>query len=212
MDKFGIKGTLYDLLGYVIPGALFLLGLFFLHVNKDGGAFFETIKKFASVKVSVAFGCGMLVCAYTIGHILASIGSVLFENRLVKWIFSNEYARIIYKINEEKEGEAYAERFHALLGANSHFSFRDVFAYSQEQAKHVYDTSFVFLSIYGFSRNVSVAMLILFAIHSIWGDSWTTSFYVAYFVSFAALLHNYFRFKQYYIAQTYASLSASKSD
>ena len=37
MDKLGIKGTLYDLLGYIMPGLFFLFALWLMYVNKDAG-------------------------------------------------------------------------------------------------------------------------------------------------------------------------------
>ena len=209
MDKLGIKGTLYDILGYIMPGAFVLLGLFAMYENKKGLDLILWLQNHMDVHVGFVVGCGILLCSYIVGLILASIGSFLFENRLVKRLFSETCLRSLYGINEEKEGEAYKARFKELFGDDAIFSFRNVAAYSQEKTRTIYDTAFIFLSIYGLSRNISVALLVLFAIHCVViGDSWAFSFYVAFFVSLLAMLHNYFRFRKNYIAQIYASLTA----
>lgn len=209
MDKFGIKGSLYDILGYIMPGAFVLLGLFAMYENKKGVNLILWLQNHVDVHMGLAFGCGILVCSYIVGHILTSIGSLLFENRHVKRLFSEAWLRNLYKIDENREGEAYKARFKELFGCDAVFSFRNVVAYSQERTKAVYDTAFVFLSIYGLSRNISVALLVLLAVHFlIIGDSWSGSLYAAFFISFIAMVHNYFRFREYYIAQIYASLTA----
>ena len=45
MDKLGIKGTLYDLLGYIMPGLFFLFALWLMYVNKDAGNLANTIEE-----------------------------------------------------------------------------------------------------------------------------------------------------------------------
>lgn len=209
MDKFGIKGSLYDILGYIMPGAFVLLGLFAMYENKNGTNLILWIKNHMDVHVGFAVSCGILLCSYIVGHILTSIGSFLFENRHVKRLFSKTRLRNLCKIDEKREGETYKAQFHELFGNDAIFSFRNVVAYSQEKTKAVYDTAFVFLSIYGMSRNISVALLVLLAAHCvIIGDTWNVSLYATFFISLFAMVHNYFRFREYYIAQIYASLTA----
>lgn len=209
MDKLGIKGTLYDLLGYIIPGAFFIFALYIMYTAKTDGKYINLLKDMMDAKSGFAFGCLAVICSYINGHILASIGSILFENRFVKWLFSMKAPRWLYRINEDVEGEKYRNQFEELVGDKAVFTFRDVIAYSEENTKTAYDTAFVFLSIYGLSRNIAVAMLLLFLSHLTFiDDTWDKTFYICYFLALIALLHNYFRFRQYYIAQIYASLSA----
>ena len=209
MDKLGIKATLYDLLGYIVPGAFFVFALYIMYTAKTDGKYIDFLKNMMDAKTSFAFGSFAVICFYINGHILASIGSFLFENRLVKWLFSKKALMWLYKINEDVEGKKYEDRFKDLLGDKAPFSFRNVIAYSEENTKTAYDTAFVFLSIYGLSRNSAVAMLLLLVSHYTFiDDAWSISFYVCFFLALIALLHNYFRFRQYYIAQIYASLSA----
>lgn len=209
MDKLGIKTTLYDVLGYVIPGMLLILGMYIMYMKNDSNDYFSIVRQLADVKSSIAFGTGVILCSYVLGHAISSIGYLLFENRLVKRIFNYKIPRWFYKIDERNEGEPHKARFKELLGDNADFSFRSVVAYSEENTKVAYDTAFVFLSIYGLSRNVAVVMILLLAAHYlIFKDMWNSAFYFAYFLCLLALLHNYFRFRQYYIAQIYASLSS----
>lgn len=209
MDKLGIKATLYDLLGYIVPGAFFMFALYIMYTAKTDGKYIDFFKNMMDVKTGFAFGSFAVICSYINGHILASIGSIIFENRLVKWLFSKKALIWLYKINEDVEGEKYRDRFKELVGDKAVFSFRDVIAYSEENTKTAYDTAFVFLSIYGFSRNIAVAMLLLFVSHLTFiDDTWNKTFCICFFLALIALLHNYFRFRQYYIAQIYASLSA----
>lgn len=209
MDKLGIKGTLYDLLGYIIPGAFFIFALYFMYIAKTDGNYIGLLKDMMNAKSSFAFGCIAVICSYINGHILASIGSILFENRFVEKLFTKKAPMWLYKINKDVEGVKYREQFKELVGDKAVFSFQNVIAYSEENTKTAYDTAFVFLSIYGFSRNIAVAMLLLFFSHLTFiGDTWNETFYICFFIALIALLHNYFRFRQYYIAQIYASLSA----
>lgn len=212
MDKLGIKTTLYDVLGYIIPGILFIMGMYVMYMRGNSSDILSVLKELVDVKSGVVFATGVILCSYLLGHAISSIGSLIFENRWVKSLFKKKVLRWFYKINEDFEGEKHKDRFKKLLGNDAVFCFRSVVAYSEENTKIAYDTAFVFLSIYGLSRNAVTVMLLLFLSHcTIFNDVWNLSFCVIFWVCFVALLHNYFRFKQYYIAQIYASLSSFRN-
>lgn len=212
MDKLGIKTTLYDVLGYVIPGMMLIVGMYVLFVTGNSNEYIPAVKSLVKVESNLMFGTGIILCSYVLGHVISSIGSFIFENRLMKYLFKKKGFRWLYKINEEYEGENHKEQFVKLVGDKASFSFRSVVAYSEENTKVAYDTAFVFLSIYGLSRNVAVVMLLILASHCFFFENnWDFSFCIVFGIGVVALLHNYFRFKQYYIAQIYASLSSIRN-
>jgi len=196
MDKFGIKATLYDLIGYALPGAFFIIGLYVLttlplHFDV------EQILKF---EISKTFAVGLLFSSYLSGYFLSSFSSFIFENKLVWWVAKN-----IYDINTQK----YDKKAQKLFGKNyADCGIRTPIAYCQKNDPVIYETAFSFLSIYGLSRNIAAAMLILlpFAIEKFYISQWI----MYYGVALIFIIHNYFRFKVYYIHQIASAIMTSE--
>ena len=207
MDKFGIKGTLYDLLGYVIPGLTFIVGLAIMILCKDCADKNILIEKIANIKIGAPFSLLVLISSYILGHVFASISSWLFERR--GWNLSPKNR---YEMNPEKVGERFRGNYDKIWGTGSKVEFRNVIAYSEEKTKAVYDTAFVFLSIYGFSRNTSMALFFVLIANFIVLDhaAWNWWIISGIFLAIVALLHNYFRFREYYVKQIFASLTVPK--
>lgn len=198
MDKFGIKASLYDILGYIIPGLVFIVGLAVIHICKECPD-----KNFIEQEVGLVFGSVVLMTAYILGHVFGSFSSYLFEKKGKKL-----FARF-YDIDPKVVGEKYRRAYDDVYGKNAEIEFRNVIAYSEEKTKAVYDTAFVFLSIYGLSRNVGTALFFVLLAYFIMVDFAEWNKWILLGLSFCiiALLHNYFRFKEYYIEQIFASLT-----
>lgn len=210
MDKLGIKGTLYDLLGYIVPGSVFIVGIYILYLIKNFGKLSCILNQIMDMKIGLFQGSMLIIIAYILGHVFASIGSFIFENRKMSSLYEKDwFYNKLYKISEKKVGITYKEQFEKIIGTHVEFDFRNVISFSEENAKSVYNTAFVFLSIYGFSRSTFIAMLFVYVSHwFVFEDSWSISLHVFFIVCMIALLHNYLRFRAYYIKHIYASLSS----
>lgn len=204
MDKFGIKGTLYDLLGYAIPGLTFILGLTIMILSMDCADKCILTERIANIKIGVPMSLLILIAGYILGHVFASISSWLFERR--GWNLSPKNR---YEMDPEKIGERFRGYYDKIFGTGSKVEFRNVIAYSEEKTKTVYDTAFVFLSIYGFSRNTSMALFFVLIANFIVLDyaAWNLWIISGIILAIIALLHNYFRFREYYVKQIFASLT-----
>lgn len=204
MDKLGIKGTLYDFLGYVIPGLTFIVGLVALFAYKENSDISAIAKNFLDVKVGVVASALILITAYILGHIFASLSSILFERR-----GKNLSLKKHYEIDPKQVGEKFRTYYEKIFGNDSEIEFRNVIAYSEEKTKAVYDTAFVFLSIYGFSRNTSMALFFVLIANFIVLDytAWNVWVILGLILGIVALIHNYLRFREYYVKQIFASLT-----
>ena len=203
MDKLGIKATLYDFLGYVVPGLTFIVGLVAMFVCKECSDISTIAKNFLDVKVGVVASALILITAYILGHIFASLSSILFERR-----GKNLSPKKHYEMDPKQVGEKFRTYYEKIYGSGSEIEFRNVIAYSEEKTKAVYDTAFVFLSIYGFSRNTSMALFFVLAAYFIVLDltAWNVWVVLGLVLGIIALIHNYFRFREYYVKQIFASL------
>lgn len=203
MDKLGIKGTLYDFLGYIVPGLTFIVGLALVLLCKDCADRDVVIKNFMDVNVSVPMIMLLLVASYILGHTFSSLSSWLFERD--GWNLSLIKC---YELDPKKVGERYRPYYDKIFGDGSEIDFLSVVAYSQERTKAVYETAFVFLSIYGFSRNTSMALLFALVSNCVVLDYTAWNWWVLLGAVFCiiTLLHNYFRFRKYYIERIFSSL------
>jgi len=203
MDKLGIKGTLYDLLGYVIPGLTFIVGLAVLILCRECAEKKFLVENIVNIKIGMPFFLLVLIASYILGHVFASISSWLFERR-----GRNLSPKKHYEMNPVQVGENFRTNYEKIFGTGSKIEFRNVIAYSEEKTKAIYDTAFVFLSIYGFSRNTSMALFFVLIANFIVLDmaEWNLWVLSGIILSIIALVHNYFRFREYYVKQIYASL------
>jgi hypothetical protein len=78
-------------------------------------------------------------------------------------------------------------------------------SYCQKNTPEIYETAFSFLTIYGFCRNSAISLLLLIPliIHS---ASFNRIEYSAFAISVLFLMHQYMRFKSYYMHQIASSL------
>jgi hypothetical protein len=196
MDKLGIRATLYDLVGYILPGLVLLSGLYFIFVQNARLQFNELFKCSISLQSSII----LFIAAYIIGHIVATVGSIFFENRWFKTFIDRFY---------KFDTSIYDLKSKALFGYDyNSCGERTAIAFCQEKHPILYDVAFIFLSIYGFSRNIAVVLIILTttAIIKI-GINW--AMLCISLLCIFILLHNYLRFKQYFAKQIASALMIS---
>jgi hypothetical protein len=185
MDKLGIKTTIYDLLGYIIPGLLSLIFLYMFMYNKD----IKWIFSLKLVEYSAPFYILMFILSYVAGQTISSASSFLFEGNFTKKLFGKwtlqDYSEHNLRTNELFKKD-YKDCDKQILNS-----------YCQQKFPKVYDTAFVFLTLYGLSRNIS-ASLVIFDIYLIktYGIISTESFVMI--ISTVFLIRNYYRFKKYF--------------
>lgn len=193
MDKLGIKATIYDLLGYIIPGIFMLAGWHLCHFPISTPIKADLLQGNISITFAVIIGA----IGYFVGHLLASIGSLVFENRSTSKYILKVY-KIDYSIFDARSVELFSKRYQEI-------DPRLPVVFCQKNHPECYETAFVFLAIYGFSRNCLVALILLFPV-AIYCNSYTLFGIFLHFIVIAFTAHNYFRFRKYFQAQIASSL------
>jgi hypothetical protein len=142
MDKFGIKATIYDLMGYFVPGFLTIIALYMY--NNDF-LDFEWILTLQTVNYSLAFYVILFISSYILGHIISSLTSFIFENEKIPWN-PDEFCKKLPDI-DKKSNEIFGLNYKEV-------DKRILSSYCQTNFPDIYNTAFIFKSIYGFSRNL----------------------------------------------------------
>lgn len=194
MDKLGIKATIYDIFGYAIPGALLLISYLGLTMDVNKLDLAQLIK----IELNWPFAVTAFIASYIVGHLLSSVSSVVFENPLSKQIFSTVFG-VMFKT------EVYDDACEKKLGKKyNDCGERAVIVYCQNNHPVIYETAFVFLAIYGFSRNIAMVMIVLFPwfLEKQFPPVWN----MIYIVALGFMVWHYIRFKNYYSHQIASSL------
>jgi hypothetical protein len=193
MDKLGIKATIYDLLGYIVPGFLSLFIIYMWCKNLD----INWITTLNTTTSTTPFYILIFILAYVTGQVVSSLSSFIFESRISKWISDKVY---------RKDNSQHNEKCLAIFGKEYDKCEKQILiAYCQKNSPVVYETAFIFLTIYGLSRNISIAILLL--------DLYFIQRYGVFsleciIVTFSMILmiRNYFRFKNYFHERINSSL------
>lgn len=185
MDKLGIKASIYDILGYIIPGLLSIIFIYMFMFNKD----INWILSLKSANYTIPFYVLVFILSYVAGQIISSLSSFVFESKLSKKILSkvclNDYPELNSKTN--------------LIFSKDYKNCerQDLNSYCQEKFPVIYDTAFVFLTIYGLSRNLSTSFLIL-DVYLIKKNGLISIESIIVIISTILLIRNYYRFKKYF--------------
>jgi hypothetical protein len=194
MDKLGIKATIYDIFGYAIPGGVLLTAFYVLSIDVSK----LDIGQLMKVEISWPFGGAVFVAFYIFGHLLSSVSSFVFENELMNKISSFVFG---YGLNASKYDEAAEKK----LGKKyDECGQRAIIVYCQNNHPAIYETAFTFLSIYGLSRNVAMAMILIFPLFL--DKHFPPVWNIIYIASFVFMARHYFRFKDYFLHQIASSL------
>jgi hypothetical protein len=194
MDKIGIKATLYDIIGYVIPGFLFLLFIYIFKNNLD----LKWLLSLKKVDISAPYIVVIFILTYVSGHIVSSFSSFIFEGYISKWITNKLFPKPQNSIYDIKTQSLFGKPFNDC-------DQRSIITYCQEKHPIVYETAFVFLTIYGLSRNVAATFIVLssFSIYKYGICSIESLIIIS---STILLIRNYYRFKVNFTKQINSSL------
>jgi hypothetical protein len=192
MDKFGIKGTLYDLLAYILPGAILLIWVIWMFQPYG-----VTLKMLIASKGIILIG--FICIAYISGQLISAIGAFALEGptkRFIVWLLGKTPLKIVLISKTE------LPIIDGLITNDKLQTSRNIIALVQSKYPSVYDTAFVFLSIYGLSRNISTVIFMCLFVYCFSSGGHGNQLMVFSSLAVALIfLYNYFRFKHYFNAQ-----------
>ena len=208
MDKLGIKATLYDFFGYLVPGLVFLLYayVFYQNICKELN-FIVALQSLAKYNKAV-YSILVVLIGYCLGHIISSVSSFVIE----KSIFGNiEFLKSKLELKEvvsldlynSFQGE-YKRYFNVDYNSKD---IRTLICYVEKNNPEIYSTAFVFLAIYGMARNLSMISF-MFSIAEIGCFIYLNSkliwIYILCGLGFGSVFfYEYFRFRKYFLQQIF---------
>lgn len=199
MNWKNLKGTLYDLLGYFAPGLIAIFGGCGVMSRLTENNSVETIKKLSGLEVFF-----LIVLAYILGHALATVSSLIIEKQLVdknnKFKKSIDAKVILGDEHYLTLCEKYKQIFNAQYTKNN---FWKIICYVQAKQSSIYDTTQIFLAIYGMARNLTLIFGFYFCVEfglllCLCG---TGKVYILliYGILCTVFLFEYIRFRKYFI-------------
>jgi hypothetical protein len=202
MDKLNIKATLYDIIGYIIPGLFFILGIVIISNSKSISDQYKLILMQSTASPSVAFVMIALCVSYFLGIIISTLSSLIFESStLINWL--KKLSKVDNSIYDNSCKILFSKPY-------DDCDKRAIIAYCQINFPIIYDTAFVFLGIYGFARNMSLIILV-FAIANIFVHG-IAFYYETMLLLLTSILSffTYIRFSIYFDRQVNSSLLIKK--
>lgn len=159
------------------------------------------ISQLMKLEISWPFGMVAFIVCYIFGHLLSSVSSFVFENelsnKLASFVFGFGFDASQYdEASEKKLGKKYGE-----------CGQRAIVVYCQSNHPAIYETAFTFLSIYGLSRNIAMAMLLVFPMFL--DKQFPPVWNLIYIAAFVFMVRHYLRFKDYFLHQIASSLAVS---
>ena len=159
MEKLGVKTTFYDLIGYVVPGAL--LVLFIAKVCAAVSLSMNHVDILQSlVSLNIYSFLGLIALSYVAGHFLAALSSGIIEKGLCCWVGSLSEKTTVKSVVPSlhlKIKEKFEEHFGVEFDSES---IKLMMTVVEEYMPRAYSTAFIFLSLYGMARNFTLIFLI----------------------------------------------------
>ena len=154
-----IKTTIYDIVGYMIPGfVLFLTGyLGYFHSIKTAFTFDSIIPDTLSLTASKIVLLAIL--AYLTGHLLSTVSSIIIESGILKMSLFEKFKNDKEVLGPKLHG-IYSEKFQKIFGFDSDpAQFGVCICYVEAKQPAIYSTALIFLSFYGMARNLSLVLV-----------------------------------------------------
>ncbi|HCO95457.1 MAG TPA: hypothetical protein DIU00_16160, partial [Phycisphaerales bacterium] len=152
--NLSIKTTIYDILGYLLPGLLFIscIFAFYMQTKEEVGIIDAFSGSLSGMNV---YSCAALLGAgYLVGHFISALSSLVLEKwmlnalklfgknlELRKILGNSAYNQLLKKYKVVFEHEANKDEK----------LFRNCLVYVESRQPSVYSTAFVFLSFYGYT-------------------------------------------------------------
>lgn len=204
MRDLGIKGTIYDIFGYLLPGLLFLflLRIAYNHFyDRVGFSFIILEIKKISGTLTVILVLAILYCT---GHAVSSASSFIIEGLIVKKVSffkkrlnaRNLLSKELYNNLEQKYKRLYNVEF------DDNKDFTVITCFVEQNFPAIYSTAFVFLSFYGMARNLafSITIFLLFEIvnYIVLCNKIILIVIMVSFIFMITFYYEYYRFMKYH--------------
>ena len=161
METIGIKTTIYDFFSYFIPGVILnnciILAIYFTSYSFDI-PFIEIFgEELLSRMPNWFLILTVILVTYVIGIILSTLSSIVIEKIIVKKIkFLKKYITINNIVSEDLYN-----LFQIKIKKDYDIDFNDkhmrlIISFVEKYSANAYNTAFVFLTIYGMNRNLSL--------------------------------------------------------
>ncbi|WP_459907195.1 hypothetical protein [Desulfotomaculum defluvii] len=208
MKELGLKATIYDIFGYLVPGII-LLGLGFVSYEHSKGVFdvYPVFQDFIG-KLDTKTLVFLLLIAYFLGHAISTISSLVIEKNIV-FRFQKLSTRL-EPANLLTEGlfSRFNNKFQQLYGTTFQTKdFRAILCYIEEYRPAVYSTVFVFMAFYGMARSIAFVLSSLFLWELInlryFSNEKIWLYAIIYFISSLVFHYQYFRFLRYFREHAY---------
>jgi len=197
-----IKTTVYDIVGYIVPGLVFLFVgyLGYGHSVKSGLTFDSVISGALSLTGGRIFL--LVIAAYVAGHLLSSVSFFVIKSTILR-------TSLFKKFTDDKEilgpklYGVFREKFQEVFGFDSDPAPLGVcICYVESKQPAIYSTALIFLSFFGMARSLSL-ILILYSLWELvnWAGFKNPQSSGYFFVSLALGLiafYHYLRFLKYF--------------
>ncbi len=201
MKDLGLKFTIYDFLGYFIPG---LIAIVMIWINKnllEGDPISVHNLKLMLNELNLTFVGFIIILIYVIGFGISSIGSLVIERTLFKYIGFLKKKIDIESLLSSNTLQCVKNCFKTIYGKDYENSDRQgLVAYVAQKRIQVYGRAFFFLVLYGFCRSLCmlfcINLIFVFIKWSNIGHTWyilISSIIVIFLFAFS-----YVRFKRLY--------------
>lgn len=202
-----IKTTVYDLIGYIVPGLVTISLSIVVYTQLNPIQNMSETIKFLSPLFNIYFSMLVIIISYIIGFLLSGLGD-LYYDVLIKIFPSLKRGSIIKHRLGGVSFDLFKQKFNQMFNIEfSEYHIRILICYVENEKPNLYSTAFYYLSFYGMSRTlfiilalfalVEIAMLILVNPCMI-----LTLAFIIVSLLLAALSHyQYIRFVKYFLEQ-----------
>ena len=198
MEIKNLKASIYDILGYFLPGLLFMFALILLSLNYNVEYLFEEIKRLSTTEIMLA-----IIIAYIIGHLIQSISNIL-ENIFLKLPLLKYISGAPSYQYFSESNKFYSDEFKKLIINAA----KEIFKSENLKEKELFNLCYslilqkgetrrieLFVSLYGFYRGLSYSCLISSILFFIYHNFILAIAFVIFTILF---LQRYKRFKSYF--------------
>jgi hypothetical protein len=159
-----VKTTIYDIVGYMIPGFGFFLAGYLgyshsIRVEFTFDSIFADISSLTGSKIIL-----LAILAYLIGHLLSTVSSLIIEGMILKIPLFKKFKDDKEILGPKMHG-IFSEKFQKTFGFDSDpAQFGVCICHVESKQPAIYSTALIFLSFYGMARNLTL----IFILYSIW--------------------------------------------
>ena len=174
MDKFSIKVTLYDFIGYFIPGFVFILLIIIslnhscpdkypLYINLKNYFAIDSSESNNAINFSLYTYFVIILLLYIIGHIVSTLSSIIIEKFIRERCGIDRKSFLINNVLGNEQFDTFAKKIKTKFNMNyEERYFRICISFVELNRTSIYSTAFVFLTFYGMARSLAFITSLIF--------------------------------------------------